>query len=74
MNIYYNNKTLYVDIENNLNEDFINRMEEKIFTILDNYGINNVDIKIRQKNYDEYMFNSLINKYKKKYKGNLKIN
>ena len=58
MNIYYNNKTLYVDIENNLNEDFINRMEEKIFTILDNYGINNVDIKIRQKNYDEYMFNS----------------
>ena len=73
MNIFYNNKTLYIDLLNDVNNENVLFLENKIFKILDDYDIKDVNIKIHKKNYDEYIFDSLIVNYNKKYKGNSNI-
>ena len=73
MDIYYNNRTLFVNLENDITLDNINILQSRIFFILDHYDIKDVNIKINKKNYNEYLFDSLISNYNKKYKGKLNI-
>ncbi len=73
MDIYYNNKTLFVNIINDITLDNIDILQNRIFLILDRYDIKDVNIKIHCQDYDEYLFDSLIANYNKRYKGNLNI-
>ena len=73
MNVFYDENILYVDMLKDVNNDNVSILENKIFKILDDYNIKDVNIKMHKRNYDEYIFDSLIINYNKKYKGNLNI-
>ena len=72
MNIYYTEKTLYVNLENNLDMDLLNNLKKKVFGILDDYNIENIVI---QKGYNDnkVLLDDFVNEYKNKYNGNIKV-
>ena len=72
MNIYYTEKTLYVNVENNLDMDLLNNLKKKVFGILDDYNIENIVI---QKGYNDnkVLLDDFVNEYKNKYNGNIKV-
>lgn len=72
MNMIYRNDTLYVDIFEN--DDLGNMMsiKRKIFSIIDQYQVDNVVINLKNKNnVSKGMLNSLICDYHKNYRGNI---
>ena len=73
MNIYYMNNTLYVNLEDYLDDISINNLKSRVFNILDDYDINNIVLNIISNNKDNYLINDFISEYHKKYKGNLLI-
>ena len=71
MNIYYTDKTLYVNLESDLDINLLMDLKNKVFGILDDYNIENIVIK---KNYNNtLLLDEFVNEYKNKYNGNIKI-
>lgn len=74
MEIIYTNNTLYVNIEDRINFSLINKLQKKIYRIIDLYHINNIEINILNNTYyDKTLINELIYDYKTKYNGILTV-
>lgn len=73
MNMVYKDETLYVDILCNDEIDNINHIKKQMFSVLNQYEMNNVVINIIGGNYNKSLINDLIYDYHKNYKGNLII-
>ena len=71
MDIYYTNKTLYVNLTDEINPLVIEHMQKRVFNILDDYEIGNIELIVGE--CDNNLFNNFITTYKSKYNGNLKI-
>jgi len=71
MDIYYTNETLYVNLNGRINNEVINNMQKKVFGILDDYEIYNLELRVD--NYEKNIFSDFISSYKNKYNGDLKI-
>ncbi len=72
MNIFYQNETLYVNIDMDLNMDMVSMMERRIFNIVEDYGIDKISIKVLGK-CDLFALNKFKKDYYHKYKGYLVI-
>lgn len=72
MNIYYDNKVLYVDIEDVLDSNMNEILKNQVFDIIDNYSIESIVIETITKENNIYL-NDLIKEYKSKYHGKIKI-
>jgi len=72
MDLYYKNETLYVDITNDINLDTISILKQRVFRILDDYGIDKIIINVSGA-YDKRMLNEFKKDYYHKYKGYLLI-
>lgn len=72
MNIYYTNETLYVNIDEILDEAGFIKLKKRLYRILEDYGIYNVILNISSK-YDNKLLNNLLNESSKKYQANIKI-
>ena len=74
MNMIYKDETLYVDIFSGDEIDNINHIKRQMFSVLNQYEMNNVVINILGgSGYNKALINDLIYDYHKNHKGNLVI-
>ena len=72
MEMIYTNNTLYINIEERINFSLIKNLQSKIYRIIDNYHISNIEISIlNDTHYDTSLINDLISDYKIKYNGKI---
>lgn len=71
MNMVYKDETLYVDIFSGEEIDNISHIKRQMFSVLNEYEMNNVVINIIGGNYNKSLINDLVYDYHKNYKGNL---
>lgn len=67
MEIYYSNNELYVDINDRINIDLINRLKNKLSIIMESYGIEKVNLNINSIKYNYQLINGLISELNTKY-------
>lgn len=68
----FSNNTLYINIEERINFSLINKLQNKLYRIIDSYNISNIEITILNESYyDKTLITDLINDYKTKYNGHL---
>ncbi len=71
MNMFYIENTLYVNLKGDVD---MKKVEERLFSVLDKYNINNVKININEVfNYKRKDYDGLINDYTRIYKGKINI-
>lgn len=74
MNIVYKNDTLFVDLKGDLDDLTINEMKNRLFSILDQYDVDNVVINTKEVfNSNKTVFNTFLNEYRRNYKGKIKL-
>lgn len=73
MNIFYNNDTLYVNMEQNLDVPNMEKLKKRVFNILNDYDIGNIVLNIISNNKDNYLLDGFIKECRDKYDGNLII-
>jgi len=71
MDIYYRNKILFVNIDDELTKNNVNIMQKRIFRIIEDYDIDNIVLKHQCNNSN--LLTPFVTTYNKKHNGNLKI-
>lgn len=75
MDIFYTKETLFVELTDKINFKTVDRLEKKVFNILELYDIDNIVIKILNKNeFDKEIMENFINNYQNKFRGKMVIN
>ena len=72
MDIYYTNKTLYVNMVDEVDSDSVLNLRNKVFRILDDYNISNIVLSIIS-NTDSSLLDDFIKEYYDKYNGKIII-
>lgn len=73
MNIYYTDNTLYVNLNDYIDDMNLNILKSRVFNILDDYDIENIVLNIITNNKNNYLIDDFIKEYRKKYNGNILI-
>ena len=73
MNIYYTDNTLYVNLNEYIDDMNLNILKSRVFNILDDYDIENIVLNIITNNKNNYLIDDFIKEYRKKYNGNILI-
>ncbi len=73
MEIYYKKDTLYVDIDELINNQFMTGLKSKVFSILNNYDIDNIVLNIINDNHKNQLFDSFISEYEENFQGRIII-
>lgn len=74
MNIFYTNDTLYINIEEAIDINTINKLKKRLFRILEDYGINQVELNVANSTiYDPTIFDNLLTESSQKYQAKIKI-
>ncbi len=73
MNIYYTDNTLYVNLNDYIDDMNLNILKSRVFNILDDYDIENIVLNIITNNKNNYFIDDFIKEYRKKYNGNILI-
>ena len=73
MNIYYTNNTLYVNLNERIDDFNISMLKKRVFNILDDYDIENIVLNIITDNKNNILLDEFINDYNRKYHGNIII-
>jgi hypothetical protein len=71
LNIFYNDNTLYVNLDEYLDDYVLNKLKKRVFNILEDYDIENIVLNIVTSNKNNYLLDDFIREYKKKFRGNL---
>ena len=71
LNIFYNDNTLYVNLDEYLDNYVLNKLKKRVFNILEDYDIENIVLNIVISNKNSYLLDDFIREYKKKFRGNL---
>lgn len=70
MEIFYTGNTLYINIEERINFSLINKLQKKLYAILNNYQIENITLSIlNNEHYDKTLLDELVSDYNIKYNG-----
>lgn len=70
MNLYYQNETLFIDINMDINEVNLKGLKRKIFRIVDDYDINHIILRSFPNNVEyKKMFQQIKKEYNQKYTG-----
>lgn len=73
MNIFYTNNTLFVNLNEIIDDDNVNILRKRIFGILDDYDIENIVLNIIANNKNNYLIDDFIKEYHQKYNGNILV-
>lgn len=71
LNIFYNDNTLYVNLDEYLDDYVLNKLKKRVFNILEDYDIENIVLNIVTSNKNNYLLDDFIREYKKKFRGSL---
>ena len=70
MELFFKDNTLFVNIEERINFSLINKLQKRLYRIIDSYSITNIVINILSNEYfDRSLLDDLVNDYKSKYSG-----
>lgn len=74
MNIVFKNDTLFVDLKGEVDDMYINEMKYRVFSILDQYDVDNIVINAREVfNSNKTTFDSFLDEYHRHYNGKIKV-
>lgn len=73
MNIFYNNNTLYINLEEEINEYNMNKLKSRVFKIVHDYNIDDVILKVNSYKKDNYLLKDFLNEYENTIGGHIKI-
>lgn len=74
MEMYYLKNKLYVNVEENINQNLVTSLQRRIYRIIDDYAINEVILNIlTNEHYDSKLLDEFIDDYNSKYNGRLTI-
>ena len=73
MNIFYNNNTLYINLEEEINEYNMNKLKIRVFKIVRDYNIDDVILKVNSYKKDNYLLKDFLNEYENTIGGHIKI-
>lgn len=73
MNIFYNNNTLYISLEEEINEYNMNKLKSRVFKIVRDYNIDDVILKVNSYKKDNYLLKDFLNEYENTIGGHIKI-
>lgn len=74
MDLYYQNETLYIEILEDLTELEYNRLQKKIFKIIDDYGVDKIVIRnISQMHHNKQFLRQMKQNFYEKYQGDFYI-
>ncbi len=73
MEIYYKKDTLFVNVDEYLNGSSMSNIRKKVFSIIDDYDIENIVLNIIGNVEDTQLLDNFIREYKMKYDGNITI-
>lgn len=72
MNIFYTDNTLYINMNQEINNESIINLRKKVFGILNDYDIDNIVLNvITDKN--NILLDEFIEEYHRKYNGNITL-
>lgn len=73
MEIFYKKDTLYVDIDDYVDQELVRDVRRKVFSIIDDYDIDNIVLNIIGDNRNSQLLDDFIDEYRSKYGGNMTI-
>ena len=73
MNIFYNNNTLYINLEEEINEYNMNKLKNRVVKIVRDYNIDDVILKVNSYKKDNYLLKDFLNEYENTIGGHIKI-
>ena len=73
MNIFYNNNTLYINLEEEINEYNMNKLKSRVFKIVRDYNIDDVILKVNSYKKDNFLLKDFLNEYENTIGGHIKI-
>ena len=73
MNIFYNDNTLYINLEEEINEYNMNKLKSRVFKIVRDYNIDDVILKVNSYKKDNYLLKDFLNEYENTIGGHIKI-
>lgn len=74
MNMIYENDTLYVDLEGDMDIREVSILKERLFSVLDQYDIYNVVLNTKNSiGLNKKKINLIKKEYKGRYNGNFKV-
>ena len=72
--LIYRDDVLYVNVEGNLNKRGISSLQRKMYSVISEYGVDDIVIDIKGTNkIDKVAFYDMLDDYDARYGGNLKI-
>lgn len=73
MNIFYNNNTLYINLEDEINEYSMNKLRSRVFKIVRDYEIDDVILKVDSYKKDNYLLKNFLNDFERNFGGHIKV-
>lgn len=73
MEIFYKQDTLFVNLDEDVNQENISNVKRKVFNIIDDYDIDNIVLNIIGSIKDDEALDNFVKEYQMKYDGKLSI-
>ena len=73
MNIFYNDNTLYVNLEERVDDYMMHKLKRRVFNIVDDYDIESVVWNLIANNKNDYLIEEFIKEYQQKYGGKIQV-
>lgn len=71
--MFYTSGSLYIFLKGDINKKTISSLKNRMFYIIDEYGIKNIIIDIKNVSKIDDCFYDILDTYDSKYSGNLKL-
>ncbi len=73
MNIFYNDNTLYINLEDEINEYNMNKLKSRVFKIVHDYDIDDVILKVNSYKKDNYLLKNFLNEYENNFGNHIRV-
>ena len=73
MNIFYSDNTLFINMDEDINEYSINRLKTRVFKIVRDYDIENVVLSTSGYKKSNYLIKNFLEEYESTFNGHIKL-
>ncbi len=73
MNIFYSDNTLFINMDEEINEYSINRLKTRVFKIVRDYDIENVVLSTSGYKKSNYLIKNFLEEYESTFNGHIKL-
>ena len=73
MNIFYNDNTLYINLDDEINEYNMNTLKSRVFKIVHDYDIDDVILKVNSYKKDNYLLKNFLNEYENNFGNHIRV-